>query len=154
MTKTTITRLRDLDLFEGCTRSQLARIDRLGITLDFEPNRPLCVEGSPGMEFFILVDGVVDARTSSGTVALMRAGSWFGEAALVDNAPRRATVTTRSDSRVIVYSRREFRALLAIAPRVRARLECSAAFFSDRPGSRPEEPPSYADAPYADACGF
>jgi CRP-like cAMP-binding protein len=136
MSKTTISRLRSLELFEGCTRAQLAKIDRLGITLGFAPGRALCVEGSPGAEFFVLVDGVADVRTSSGTVALLRSGAWFGEIALIDKVPRRATVTTRSESRVIVFGRREFNTLLAIAPHVRARLQRSAAFFAPEPGSK------------------
>ena len=135
MSKTTISRLRTLDLFEGCSRAQLAKIDRLGITLAFAPGRALCVEGSPGAEFFVLLDGVVDVRTSSGTVALLRPGSWFGEIALIDKVARRATVTTRSKSLLLVFGRREFNTLLAIAPHVRARLQRSAAFFAAEPGS-------------------
>jgi len=140
MSKTTISRLRSLDLFEGCTRAQLAKIDRLGITLAFAPGRELCVEGSPGAEFFVLIDGVVDARTSSGAVELLRPGSWFGEIALLDKVPRRATVTTRSESLLLVFGRREFGTLLAIAPHLRERLQRSAAFFTERPASKPERP--------------
>jgi cAMP-dependent protein kinase regulator len=155
MSKTTLNRLRDLDLFEGCTRSQLAKIDRLGIALQFPPGRALCVEGSPGAEFFLLIDGVVDARTSSGTVALLHSGSWFGETALIDNAPRRATVTARSQTMLIVFGRREFATLLAIAPKVRARLQRTAAFYAGDPGAR-QVPPFAVDpnaAPFhAAAC--
>jgi ATP-binding cassette, subfamily B, bacterial len=135
MSKTTISRIRNLDLFEGCTRAQLAKIDRLGTTLAFAPARALCVEGSPGAEFFVLLDGVVDVRTSSGTVELLRPGSWFGEIALIETVPRRATVTTRSESLLLVFGRREFNTLLAIAPPVRERLQRSAAFFAPVPAS-------------------
>ena len=156
MSKETIDRLRDLDLFEGCTRAQLAKIDRLGIALQFAPGRELCVEGSAGAEFFVLVDGVVDVRTSSGTTALLRPGSWFGEVALIDNVPRRATVTARSEALLIVFGRREFTTLLAIAPQVRARLQRSAAFFADNPGSRRVQSlrPGPSGAPFqAVGCG-
>jgi CRP-like cAMP-binding protein len=136
VSKTPITRLRGVELFDGCTRAQLAKIDRLGNTLVVAPGRALCVEGSPGAEFFVLVDGVLEVRTWSGTVALLRPGSWFGEIALIDTVPRRATVTTRSESILIVFGRREFNTLLAIAPQIRERLQRSAAFFAAGAGSK------------------
>ena len=126
MSKVTLRRMGALELFGGCRRSQLARIDQLGVTLVVRPGRALCVEGARGAEFFVLVDGLLDVRASIGTVALLRAGAWFGEAALIDNAPRRATVTTRTESMLIVFGRREFNTLLEIAPQVRARLQRSA----------------------------
>jgi CRP-like cAMP-binding protein len=100
----------------------------------------LCVEGSPGAEFFVLVDGLVAASRSAGTVSLMRPGSWFGETALLHNRPRGATVTVRSDSTVIVFERREFNTLMSIAPQVRERLERTADFFSGQPGSPHAQP--------------
>ncbi len=146
MSKTTVNRIRDLDLFAECTRSQLAKIDQLGVALVVAPGRALCVEGAPGAEFFVLVEGLVDVRTSSGTVALLRPGAWFGEAALIDNMPRRATVTARSESMLIVFGRREFNSLLAVAPLVRERIRRSAAFYASEPGSRRTRVPAAGPA--------
>jgi len=149
MTTTTINRLRNLDLFQGCTRSQLKQIDQLGIALSFAPGRALCVEGLPGAEFFVLVDGLVAASRSAGTVALLRPGSWFGETALLHNRPRGATVTVRSDSTVIVFERREFNTLLSIAPQVRERLERTAEFFAGQSGATHAQPVAEAsEAPF------
>jgi CRP-like cAMP-binding protein len=105
----------------------LAEIGELGGTLVVPPEQTLCIEGTPGAEFFVLVDGLVDVRTSAGTCARLRSGAWFGEAALIDNAPRRATVVTRTASMLIVFGRSEFNAMLEIAPHVRTRLQLSAA---------------------------
>jgi CRP/FNR family transcriptional regulator, cyclic AMP receptor protein len=149
MTTTTINRLRNLDLFQGCTRSQLKQIDQLGIALSFAPGRTLCVEGSPGAEFFVLVDGLVAASRSAGTVSLMRPGSWFGETALLRNRPRAATVTVRCESTVIVFERREFNTLLSIAPRVRERLERTAEFFAGQAAPTEARPVmDRGDAPF------
>ena len=119
-------RLGRLELFEGCRQSQLEKIDELGGTLVVPPEQTLCVEGTPGAEFFVLVDGLVDVRTSTGAHALLRPGAWFGEAALIDKAPRRATVVTRTAAMLIVFGRSEFNTLLEIAPQVRTRLQRSA----------------------------
>jgi voltage-gated potassium channel len=126
MSKATMQRLGRLELFEGCRRSQLEKIDELGGTLVVPSDQTLCVEGTPGAEFFVLVDGLVDVRTSTGTHALLRPGAWFGEAALIDKAPRRATVVTRTASMLIVFGRSEFNTLLEIAPQVRTLLQRSA----------------------------
>jgi hypothetical protein len=48
MSKATMQRLSHLELFEGCRRSQLAKIDELGGMLVVPPEQTLCVEGTPG----------------------------------------------------------------------------------------------------------
>ena len=122
MSRTTIERLRNLDLFAGCGRRELERIDQLTVTLQIPAGRRLCAEGARGQEFFVLVDGVANLHSSSGSAALLGAGAWFGEGALLDGAPRRATIATVSDTMVLVFGRREFRALWSDFPTVRARL--------------------------------
>ena len=126
MSTVTIRRLKASELFGGCRRSQLAKIDHLGTTTVVPAGTTLCVEGTPGEEFFVLVDGLVDVRNSTGALALLRSGAWFGETALLSGDRRRATVCTRSESMLLVYNRREFNALLSIAPHVRERLQRSA----------------------------
>jgi CRP-like cAMP-binding protein len=126
MSTTTIRRIAGHELFGGCRRSELARIDQLGTTLSIPPGRALCEEGEPGLEFFVLLEGSVMVRTAAGTVALLRPGAWFGEAALLDGKPRRATVTTTTHVTVIVFEKREFHCLLAVAPCVGARVRRAA----------------------------
>jgi CRP-like cAMP-binding protein len=146
MSKTTMRRIHGLELFDGCTRSQLAAIDRLGTTVDVPAGTRLCAEGMTGNEFFLLVDGLVDVRTSGGVAALLRPGAWFGEAALLDGAPRRATLVTRTESMLIVLDRREFNTLLQIAPSVRRRLrECATRVAS---GTAPTRQPWYQHVSY------
>jgi CRP-like cAMP-binding protein len=127
MTQKWIRELAGLDLFAGCRRTTLAYVDRLGCTLDVLPGRTLCREGAAGEEFFILTGGLVDVRTASGTFAVLCRGAWFGEAALTDGKPRRATVRARTNSRLLVFNRREFRSLLEAAPCVRERVGETAA---------------------------
>ncbi len=126
MSKSTIRRLASLELFASCRRSELEAIDRLGVTLDVPAGRVLCLEGQPGEEFFVLLSGSAEVRSTSGAAALVFPGGWFGETALLDGAPRRATVAARCDSTVLVFNRIEFAQLLHIAPALHARLQQSA----------------------------
>jgi CRP/FNR family transcriptional regulator, cyclic AMP receptor protein len=123
MSGVSIRRLAALELFAGCRRTTLERADQLGSTIDVAAGRTLCKEGEPGTEFFVLLDGEAEVRTEAGTVAVIRPGAWFGEAALLDATPRRATVTTTTPATIIVFGKREFNGLLSIAPSVRNRLE-------------------------------
>ena len=126
MSKSTIRRLAGLELFVSCRRHELERIDRLGVIVDVPAGRVLCIEGQPGSEFFVLLSGVADVRTASGAAALVFPGGWFGETALIEGAPRRATVVARCDSTVLVFNRAEFGELLNIAPAIHASLQHSA----------------------------
>ncbi len=127
MTPKCIRDLGGLDLFAGCRRTTLAHVDRLGCTLDVNAGRLLCREGAAGEEFFVLAGGLVDVRTETGTFAVMYRGGWFGEAALTDGRPRRATVRARTHARLLVFNRREFRSLLEAVPCVRERVSETAA---------------------------
>ena len=126
MSAETIRRIEGIELFRDCRRSQLEMIDRLGTTITLPAGRVLCTEGRRGSEFFLLLDGLVEVQSSTGRLALLHAGGWFGESALIDNAPRRASVTTVVDSTVIVFDRREFSTLRDIEPRVRERMDNTA----------------------------
>jgi len=123
MSDLTIKRLQDLELFAGCKRSELRQIDQLVVTIDVPAGRTLSMEGGYGCEFFVLVDGVANLHgASSGEAALLTAGAWFGEQALVDSKPRNATVTTVTPSTLLVFGRREFNTLMSGFPTVRALL--------------------------------
>jgi len=123
MSTTAIRNLASLELFAGCRRAELARIDQLGCTLTLPPGRVLCTEGARGNEFFVMLEGDAEVRTPHRAVARLHRGAWFGEVALLKGEPRRATVTTMTDVTLLVFGLREFQALLHLAPCVRARLE-------------------------------
>jgi CRP-like cAMP-binding protein len=121
MSSVTVNRIRDLELFRGCRRSQLARIDEIGFTIDVAPGRVLLVEGDLGSQFFVLLNGLVEVHSSS-VSAQLGAGSWFGAEALLNDVREPATVCTRVVSQLIVYSRRELQMVVGIAPSVGTRL--------------------------------
>ena len=122
MSKSTLQRIRSLELFAGCSHAQLAKIDEMGCWLRVGHGRVLCAEGAVGAEFFVLLEGLAEVHSSRGASALLRSGAWFGELALLDRGYRRATVTAITDATVLVFDRREFTTLLSIAPEVRKRL--------------------------------
>jgi CRP-like cAMP-binding protein len=141
MTSASIQRLASLELFGGCRRKELARIDELAFTLDVPAGRVLCEEGAIGREFFVLVDGRVEVRKAGDAAALLQPGAWFGETALLQTTARRATVIARTRATLLVFGLREFNGLLFIAPTVRQRLEATASCVVD--GMAPSRQPWY-----------
>jgi CRP-like cAMP-binding protein len=125
-----IRRICDIELFRGLTRTQLDLVNKLSVTLDIPAGRTLCDTGNPGCEFFVLLEGLTEVRTSTGAIARLHPGGWFGELALFDGGVRRANVTTLTDAVLLVFGRREFTSLLAACPSVKARIESSAECFN------------------------
>lgn len=120
-------RMAAIELYEGCSQRTLAAIDALGTMLDVRAGQVLCELGTRGVEFFVLLEGVVEVRTPAGETIRLRRGAWFGEVALLDDGYRHATVVATADATVQVFSRREFDALMRVAPPVRRRVELTTA---------------------------
>ncbi len=111
-----IEHLSRVPLFSACSKRELAMIARRATDLRFPPGRELVHAGDPGYEFFVIVEGKASVTRDGAEVAVLGAGDFFGEMALLRRAPRSATVTTESHLEALVVSVQEFRALLEEAP--------------------------------------
>ncbi|HVM16232.1 MAG TPA: cyclic nucleotide-binding domain-containing protein [Gaiellaceae bacterium] len=109
-------------LFAGCSRSELTKVAQLADELPVEDGRQLTREGEPGREFFVLVDGEAVVRKKGRKVATLTSGDFFGEMALLTDAPRNATVVAAGDARVLVVTDRDFRKLLRDSPQVQLKV--------------------------------
>ena len=90
--------IRNLPLFELCSKRDLRRIASLAVERDLDEGSELIQEGEPGTEFFVVVEGEVDVRRRGRRVARLGAGSYVGEIALLSRSPRTATVSRRRRS--------------------------------------------------------
>jgi CRP-like cAMP-binding protein len=114
--------LIEVGLLAGCSRKELAHIDRFTTRIEFPAGTALCRQGDAGSEFFVIIDGVAAVTKDGSQVANLGPGDFFGELALLDHGPRTATVTAVSALSALVLNRREFRSLLEAAPTVAARM--------------------------------
>ncbi len=114
--------LRGVPLFSGCTKRELAAIESLTSMIDVAKGTEVATFGTPGQEFFIIVDGSATASRNGLTLAVLGPGSFFGELALLDGGERTATVVADTDLTLLVLSRREFRSLQSTAPSVAYKL--------------------------------
>mmetsp|Transcript_22269 Transcript_22269/g.44181 ORF Transcript_22269/g.44181 Transcript_22269/m.44181 type:complete len:750 (-) Transcript_22269:1338-3587(-) len=73
---------------------------------------PIIKEGEPGDKFYIIAEGVVSVIKGGSQLATLTTGDYFGEAALLSNAPRGATVSATNTVKVLSLDREQFNKLL------------------------------------------
>jgi CRP-like cAMP-binding protein len=104
--------LSQVPMFSTCTPQELEEIARLATPRHAEVGEVIVREGDAGTDFFVLASGSALVRRGGDVVASLEPGAYFGELALFDPAPRNATVTTTSQSTLVVLSRDAFRQVL------------------------------------------
>jgi CRP/FNR family transcriptional regulator, cyclic AMP receptor protein len=119
-------------LFAGCSKRELSRIATLADEVDIPAGGSLTREGRTGREFCVLVSGTADVHIGEKKVRTLGGGDFFGEIALILNAPRSATVTAKTAVRILVVERRAFRSLMEQMPSIQLKvLEALAARLAD-----------------------
>ena len=110
--------LATVPLFSGCSKRELKTIATLADEIDLREGKVLTRQGSPGREFFVLIDGTAEVERGGKRVASIGPGDFFGEISLISKTPRNATITTTSPVRALVITDRAFRTLLDHSPQI------------------------------------
>ena len=111
------TLLAQVPLFSGLSRRQLGRVAAVAEHKHCLVNSALVRVGTPGDAVYVILDGEARVELPGGPVAL-GPGSFFGEMAIIDGAPRSATVSAVSDIVVLLIPRAKFLAVLLAEPKV------------------------------------
>lgn len=73
-------------------------------------------EGEPAKDMYVLLQGAAEVSVGGELVEIAQPGALLGEMALVDSAPRSATVITRTDCRFLSVNTRQFDLLIRESP--------------------------------------
>ena len=114
--------LRGVQLFSACTDKELAQIARACDEVAVDPDSVIVEEGTPGEDFYLIISGEAAVSRGGRIVATVVPGQYFGELALLDMAPRNATVTATSAMKLLRLGRQEFDAVLDSWPGVAHKL--------------------------------
>lgn len=114
--------IASVPLFAGCSKKELARIASLADEVDIPAGTALTHEGRTGHEFCVLISGSADVRRGKRKLATLGDGDFFGEIALILDAPRSATVSATTPVRLLVVERRAFQSLMEQLPSIRAKV--------------------------------
>lgn len=105
--------LNNIALFSGLSEADMAAISSLAITRSFPKNTLIICEGDTSDSLYVVLSGKVkvflsDEEGKEVTLNLQGAGEYFGELAILDEAPRSASVMTTEDTKLAVLSKAAF----------------------------------------------
>lgn len=103
-------------LFAQCSKAELQEIAAIADEIDIAEGKELTKEGSPGREFFVIIEGTASVAQDGDQINELGPGDFFGEVALVKDTPRTATVTATSPVRTLVVTRQNFKRLIEQQP--------------------------------------
>lgn len=84
--------LRAVELFSGLDESTIRSVAEATSEAEFEPGRYIMLEGQIGSGLFIIIRGSVRVVHGDDVLARLGPGDFFGELAVLDQAPRAASV--------------------------------------------------------------
>jgi len=119
--------LRQIPLFSDLSEKDLDMVASLVTTRQVPKQSIVVQENGPGDAMYIITSGSVKISyyTIDGQeviLALLDAGAFFGEMALLDDEPRSATVITMEDSELAQIRRQDFNRLLESSPELTRKL--------------------------------
>jgi CRP/FNR family cyclic AMP-dependent transcriptional regulator len=108
--------LAQVPLFSACSKKELQMLAKRAEDVKVDAGKVLVSEGSAGAEFFVILDGNAKVSRHGQEVATLGPSQFFGDLALLDRAPRNATVTAVTPMELVVLGQREFSALIDEVP--------------------------------------
>ena len=114
--------LANVPLFATCSKRDRGIIARHAEEVTLRPGSVLIEEGDTGDAFYVVVDGEATVQRNGRRITTLRPGDYFGELALLDSAPRNATVVANGPVTVAVLGARVFSVLLKELPNMSDKL--------------------------------
>ena len=110
--------IQSVPLFSHCSRGELAALAAEADELTVPDGKDLTRQGERGREFMVIVDGSAKVVKDGKTVNELGPSDFLGEIALLSDVPRTATVTTTSETTILVLTDRAFKRVADQIPSV------------------------------------
>jgi CRP/FNR family transcriptional regulator, cyclic AMP receptor protein len=104
--------LATVPLFSACSKKELQMVAKSADHVTVPAGKVVVTEGAAGSEFFVILEGRARVERHGREVASLGPGSFFGDLALLDRAPRNASVIADSDLELAKLGQRAFDELL------------------------------------------
>jgi len=109
-------------LFRSVSKKGIRSIVQAATEVDVREETVLVREGQSDRDLFVILRGTASVIKDGKWVRELVPGDFFGELALLHGAPRSATVTARSDMRLMVLGWREMSIVLEHEPTIAKQL--------------------------------
>jgi CRP-like cAMP-binding protein len=114
--------LRRVPIFASCTPDEIAAIGSVAQESFFAPGQIIVTQGTPGQAFYMIITGRVEIVRDGVSLGAFGPGDFFGEMALLDAAPRSATIRAIEDVSCLMLSSWDFKAVLERHPSIAIKL--------------------------------
>jgi len=109
--------LKNIYLFEDLSQEEIKKVSEIVVSETFPEGHMLFKEGDKGDRFYIIRKGAVRisqniAGTGEEALTILEEGTYFGEMALIDDAPRSADAIIHAETELFVISKKDFDTLL------------------------------------------
>jgi CRP/FNR family transcriptional regulator, cyclic AMP receptor protein len=111
-----IDHLAEVPLFSACSKKDLQLVAKRAEDVKVDAGRLLVNEGDAGTEFFVIIEGNASVTRHGQKVADLGPGGFFGDLALLDRAPRNASVKAETPMELVVLGQREFAGIIDDVP--------------------------------------
>ncbi len=101
--------LSRVPLFSRLSNRELEFVASRADEVNAKAGQKLTRQGRSGDSFYVLLDGEADVEVDGGPRATMKTGDFFGEISMLDRGLASATVTARTEARLLVMSHAQFR---------------------------------------------
>jgi CRP/FNR family transcriptional regulator, cyclic AMP receptor protein len=122
-----VSRLKSIPLFEDVPEDELRQIAGFAQEVNVDQGRELVREGDFSYEFMVIEDGEAEVTRGGDHVADLGPGDFFGEMGLLERTLRNATVTAKTQMRLVTLTGWDLKRMERHIPdaieRVRATLE-------------------------------
>lgn len=110
--------LKQVSLLAGLEDRERERLAAELHERTFAEGATVVAQGATGTGFFVIVEGNATVSVAGDVVGQLGPGDSFGEMALIDEAPRSATITAATDLRCYGMTPWEFRPFVESHPQV------------------------------------
>ena len=110
--------LATVPMFHDLSQRHLRKVAEQATVKRFAPAAAIVRAGDAGDAFYVILDGTANVRRAGKRTIKLRPGDFFGELALLDPAPRVATVQAETEVLAMRLGRTGFQRVLDKEPKV------------------------------------
>jgi len=112
--------LKSIPIFDGLSKRELTSVERILHERHYQTDEIIFRQEEPGMGMYIIESGTVGivSEPASMQFSELHVGDFFGELALLDEAPRSATAVAKSPCRVFGFFQPDLFSLVERDPRL------------------------------------